>query len=91
MKRAFITGIAGQDGSYLADLLLAKGLGEELEAKVRLVEPLVAPIEKGHEVGTLTLQLKGEPLLSRPLVSLESVPSGSWFSGLADSVRLWLR
>ena len=25
MKRAFITGIAGQDGSYLAELLLAKG------------------------------------------------------------------
>ena len=25
MKRAFITGITGQDGSYLAELLLAKG------------------------------------------------------------------
>ncbi len=26
MKRALITGITGQDGSYLADLLLAEGL-----------------------------------------------------------------
>jgi GDP-D-mannose dehydratase len=25
MKKALITGITGQDGSYLADLLLAKG------------------------------------------------------------------
>ena len=25
MKRAFITGITGQDGSYLAELLLEKG------------------------------------------------------------------
>ena len=25
MKRAFITGITGQDGSYLAELLLGKG------------------------------------------------------------------
>ena len=25
MKKAFITGITGQDGSYLADLLLDKG------------------------------------------------------------------
>ena len=25
MKKAFITGITGQDGSYLAELLLAKG------------------------------------------------------------------
>ena len=27
MKRAMITGITGQDGSYLAELLLAKGSG----------------------------------------------------------------
>ena len=25
MKKAFITGISGQDGSYLAELLLEKG------------------------------------------------------------------
>ncbi len=25
MKRAFVTGITGQDGSYLAELLLSKG------------------------------------------------------------------
>ncbi|MHB0997204.1 MAG: GDP-mannose 4,6-dehydratase, partial [Elusimicrobiales bacterium] len=25
MKKAFVTGITGQDGSYLADLLLSKG------------------------------------------------------------------
>ncbi len=25
MKRAFITGVTGQDGSYLAELLLEKG------------------------------------------------------------------
>lgn len=25
MKKAFITGVAGQDGSYLAELLLGKG------------------------------------------------------------------
>ena len=28
MPRALITGITGQDGSYLADLLLAKGYEE---------------------------------------------------------------
>ena len=26
MKKAFITGITGQDGSYLAELLLSKGI-----------------------------------------------------------------
>ncbi|HYA08629.1 MAG TPA: GDP-mannose 4,6-dehydratase, partial [Gaiellaceae bacterium] len=34
MSRALITGIAGQDGSYLAELLLAKGY--ELAGIVRV-------------------------------------------------------
>ena len=33
MKKAFITGITGQDGSYLAELLLEKGY--EVHAIVR--------------------------------------------------------
>ena len=30
MKRALITGVTGQDGSYLAELLLEKGLSAML-------------------------------------------------------------
>ena len=37
MKRAFITGITGQDGSYLAELLLAKNY--EVHGLVRFVSP----------------------------------------------------
>ena len=36
-KRALITGITGQDGSYLAELLLDKGY--EVHGLIRRVEP----------------------------------------------------
>lgn len=41
MKRAFITGIAGQDGSYLAELLLSKGY--RVHGSVRTPAGLAAP------------------------------------------------
>ena len=63
-----------------------------VEGGQAIVEALKTTTLESIVIGNdLTLQLKGEPLLSRPLVALESVPSGSWFGGLADSVRLWLR
>lgn len=35
MKKALITGITGQDGSYLAEFLLAKGNGYEVHGLTR--------------------------------------------------------
>ena len=41
MKRALITGITGQDGSYLAEFLLKKGY--EVHGLVRRVVPGLRP------------------------------------------------
>ena len=73
------------------DLLLPKDSGASLEAKVRLSESLVAPLELGQEVGTLTVQLKGAVLVTRQLIALSPAPSASWLGGLTDSLRLWFR
>jgi GDPmannose 4,6-dehydratase len=43
MKRALITGITGQEGSYLAELLLAKGY--EVHAVIRRASTLSRPAE----------------------------------------------
>jgi len=57
MKRALITGITGQDGSYLAELLLSKGY--EVHGTVRHASTLFrgAPFAGGERQswGTLTL------------------------------------
>ena len=73
------------------DLLLSKDSGTSLEAKVRLSESLVAPLEIGQEVGTLTVLLKSTVLVTRQLIALSPAPSASWLGGLTDSLRLWFR
>lgn len=66
MKRALITGITGQDGSYLAELLL--GLGYEVHGLVRRVA-LEAPERRTERIAHLLDQITLHP------ASLESYPS----------------
>ncbi|MEE1566923.1 MAG: serine-type D-Ala-D-Ala carboxypeptidase, partial [Arenicellales bacterium] len=85
-------GVVPEVNVGLADtvqLVLPKGSGAGLEAVIELVDPLVAPLVQGQQVGTLAITLGGEPLLTRPLVALAAVASGSWFDAMVDSVRLW--
>ncbi|MBM4184036.1 MAG: GDP-mannose 4,6-dehydratase [Gemmatimonadetes bacterium] len=66
MKKALITGITGQDGSYLAELLLGKGY--EVHGTVRRVS-LEAPDHRMHRI---------RPFLDRLVLhstSLDSYPS----------------
>ena len=65
-KRALITGITGQDGSYLADYLL--GLGYEVHGLVRRVA-LEAPDTRFRRIAHLLDRLTLHP------ASLESYPS----------------
>ena len=71
------------------DLVLPKGAGKSLQATVQLTDPVVAPLEAGQLLGTLTVQMDGADLLSRPLVTLHAVAEGTWFNRMADVVRLW--
>jgi GDPmannose 4,6-dehydratase len=65
-RKAFITGITGQDGSYLAELLLAKGY--EVHGLVRRV----ALEDPGHRLGRIA---NFRDQLSLHAGSLESFPS----------------
>jgi GDPmannose 4,6-dehydratase len=58
MKRALITGITGQDGSYLAELLFSKGY--ELHGVVRreaLEDPQQRLTNINHIIGSLRLHV----------------------------------
>src|SRR5437868_6414749 len=65
-RKAFITGITGQDGSYLSELLLAKGY--EVHGLVRRV----ALEDPGHRLGRIA-QVRDQ--LTLHAGSLESFPS----------------
>jgi GDPmannose 4,6-dehydratase len=67
VTRALITGITGQDGSYLAELLLAKGY--EVHGMVRRV----ALEDPGHRIGRISHILDRVHLHAGSLESLPSV------------------
>lgn len=78
---------------FLNDFVLSvpKGQADKLEAKLDSRQPLEAPVHKGQEVGTLTLSLDGDKIGTYPVVALEDVPLGGWFSRTWDSVELWIK
>ena len=65
--------------------------GSALERIVQLKQPLIAPIQKGDVVGTLTIKLGEEVLGEQPLVAMETIQKGNFFIRLLDTIRLWWR
>ena len=45
---------------------------------------IVAPIDEGHQVGTVAITLKGENYLEKPLVTLHANPKGSLWRRIVD-------
>ncbi|MEO2266806.1 serine hydrolase [Pseudoalteromonas pernae] len=69
-------------------ITIPRGQQKNLEANFELDTTLEAPLEKGTKVGTLYLRLAGEDIASYPLVTLESVQEGGFFSKIYDYLRL---
>jgi D-alanyl-D-alanine carboxypeptidase (penicillin-binding protein 5/6) len=69
---------------------VAKGQSAQLKADMSTVQPLIAPIKAGQTVGKLVVSLDGKPLLERPVVALQAVEEGGFFSRLWDSIKLML-
>jgi D-alanyl-D-alanine carboxypeptidase (penicillin-binding protein 5/6) len=69
-------------------ITIPRGQMKNLKANFELDQTLEAPIEKGVKVGTLFLQLDGEDIAQYPLVTLEEINEGSFFSRIYDYIRL---
>jgi D-alanyl-D-alanine carboxypeptidase (penicillin-binding protein 5/6) len=70
-------------------LTLPRGRYDQLKATLELPQQITAPITRGQAHGKVDLALGGDPVASLPLVALESVPEGSLWQRLGDTVRLW--
>jgi len=68
-----------------------KGQGDKLKAELLPLQPLVAPVAEGGQVGNLRVTLEGKPLGEYPVVALEAVPAGGIFGRAWDTLRLWLK
>jgi serine-type D-Ala-D-Ala carboxypeptidase (penicillin-binding protein 5/6) len=72
-------------------LAVPAGSASRIKTQVVRPDPLVAPFNKGQQVGTLKI-LAGDQLLREvPLVALESVEQAGVFGRAWDAIRLWIK
>ncbi|MBR9729435.1 serine hydrolase [Shewanella intestini] len=65
-------------------ITIGKGQAKNLKANFELTKELTAPLGKGETVGFVYFQLDGKDVAKFPLVTLNEVKEGSWFSKLMD-------
>jgi len=74
-----------------AALTLPKGELKNLKASFVLSEPqLTAPLAKNQAVGTIDFQLNGKTIEQRPLVVMDEVKEGGFFSRIGDFILMKL-
>jgi len=72
-----------------AALTIPKGQMKNLKASFKLNSTqLEAPLKKNQVVGTIDFQLDGKTVDQRPLVVLQEVPEGGFFSRMVDFVMM---
>jgi len=68
-------------------ITIPRGQRKNIKANIELTQQLEAPLAKGTVVGKLFLQLNGEDIAQYPLVALEEINEGSFFSKLMDYIK----
>ncbi|AZY47809.1 D-alanyl-D-alanine carboxypeptidase family protein [Bordetella avium] len=70
-------------------LAVPRGKGNEIKPIAQRTDPLVAPLAKGQQVGTLEFTLDGKVLRTEPLVVQEDVERAGFFGRMTDTVKRW--
>ncbi|MFZ2121997.1 MAG: D-alanyl-D-alanine carboxypeptidase family protein [Rhodoferax sp.] len=67
------------------------GMGAKLTTQVARPEPLVAPLTKGQQVGTLIVSSAGQVVAKVPLLALQGVEQAGVIGRAWDALRLWIK
>ncbi|WP_144393080.1 D-alanyl-D-alanine carboxypeptidase family protein [Pleionea sediminis] len=70
-------------------LTIPNGKRQKVKANYVVEDELEAPVSKGQIVGKIFFQLDDEDIAEVPLVALEDVPEGGWFTRLIDAISRW--
>lgn len=70
-------------------ITIPRGEYSNLNASTNLPETIMAPINKGTALGTVTIKLGEEVLAERPLIAIETVAEGSLWQIMVDKVKMW--
>lgn len=69
-------------------LTFPKGRYADVKATVTAMQPIIAPLTKGQQVGKVTVALDGKTLQERNLVTAEEIPVAGLFRRIWDGIRL---
>jgi D-alanyl-D-alanine carboxypeptidase (penicillin-binding protein 5/6) len=72
-------------------LTIPAGTSARIKTQVARPDPLIAPLTKGQQVGTLKVSSGDQLLTEVPLVALEAVDQAGVFGRAWDAVRLWIK
>lgn len=70
-------------------IAVPRGQYDKLDAKIKVQQPITAPVSKGSPYGSLNISLDGQTLVARPLVALRDVAEGGMLQKVMDDIRLW--
>lgn len=75
---------------FLTDryVTIPKGQRDALKATLETRQPMLAPFNRGQQIGILHLKLNDKPYLDLPVVALEDIPLANVFSRGVDNIRL---
>lgn len=78
---------------FLEDFVMSmpKGQADRIQITLNSRQPVLAPIERGQELGTVKLMSDGTEIGEYPVVALEEVKVGGFFSRLWDALVLWIK
>ena len=86
-----IVGVGFTQDFIMALPNMPKGKEPKIEPVLESRQPVLAPLVRGQQIGTLTLTIDGEPYGSFPVVALTDVPEGGFFGRVGGAVMLWLK
>jgi D-alanyl-D-alanine carboxypeptidase (penicillin-binding protein 5/6) len=69
-------------------ITIPKGLRDALKATMETRQPMLAPVNRGDQIGTLHLSLNNKPYLDLPVVALDDVRLANVFSRGVDNIQL---
>lgn len=77
-----------QDNLYVT---LPKATIGQLQAKLEIEPKLIAPVQRGQDVGNLTLVYKDKVIAEHPLVALESIVVGNELQKAWGKIQNWIQ
>ncbi|WP_251864317.1 D-alanyl-D-alanine carboxypeptidase family protein [Achromobacter sp. Marseille-Q4962] len=72
-------------------LAVPRGKAGDLKPVVQRTDPLIAPLSKGQQVGTVQFTLDGKVLRTEPLVVQDAVERAGFFGRMVDTVKRWFQ